>query len=231
MFIGHLGAGLAAKQLAPRTSLGVLLLACQALDFLCGFFMESGLEHMKVSPGITRVSPLEFVSYPWSHGLLMSLVWSALAAAIVFGRYRERRAALVVGTLVFSHWVLDWMSHGPDLPLLLEGSTKVGLGLWNYPAASLLTEFVLFGVGVVVVLRLTRPVDRVGRSAFGSFVLFFTGLFLLNEFGPPPPIGLTQRLLALPILVYVVLLPWGQWIEDHRRLCGADPSGTTSVGR
>jgi hypothetical protein len=230
MFIAHLGVGLAGKRLAPRASLGVLLIACQALDILCGLFMVTGIEHMKVTPGITKVTPLEFVSYPWSHGLLMSLVWSALAAAAALRFYRERRAALVVGALVFSHWVLDWISHRPDLPLLFGGSSKVGLGLWNHFAGSLLVEFALFGAGVLVVLWSTQPRDRVGAWAFGSFVVFFTGLFLLNEFGPPPPVDLHQPLLALPILVFVFLLPWGHWIERHRvvrdGVAGAVPEPT-----
>ena len=59
MFIAHLGVGPAAKKVAPRASLGVLLLSSQALDMLCGLFTVTGIERMKVASGITRVTPLE----------------------------------------------------------------------------------------------------------------------------------------------------------------------------
>jgi hypothetical protein len=216
MFIGHLGVGLAAKSVAPRASLGVLLFASQTLDILCGIFMVTGVERMKVTPGITRMTPLEFLSYPWSHGFLMSVVWSCLAAILAARLYHERRMGFLVGALVFSHWVLDWVSHIPDLPLLFDGSPKTGLGLWNNLAGTLLAEFGLFAGGAFAVVWSTRSRDRLGSWAFSSFVLFFAGLFLLNHFGPQPPAGIPQQLLALPILVFVLLLPWGNWIEKHR---------------
>jgi len=218
MFIAHLGVGLAAKKVAPRASLGVLLLSAQALDVLCGLLMVTGIEHMKVTPGITRVTPLEFTSFPWSHGLLMSLVWSCLAALIAARFYHDRRTSLVVGALVFSHWILDWISHRPEMPLLFDGGPKVGLGLWNHPAASLVVELSVFAIGVLMVLWATRPRDRVGSWAFATFILFFVGLFLLNDFGPPPPVGMPQQVLGLFILIFVFLLPWGNWIEKHRML-------------
>ncbi|MFA6035223.1 MAG: hypothetical protein WC889_20165 [Myxococcota bacterium] len=216
MFIAHIGVGLAAKRVAPRASLGVLLLSSQLLDILCGVFVVTGLERMKVSPGITRMTPLEFISYPWSHGLFMSVVWSGMAAIIAARFYRDRGTGLVVGALVFSHWVLDWISHRPDLPLLFDGSPKVGLGLWNNPAGTMIFEFILFAIGVFVILSYTRPLDRTGTWSFVGFAIFFPVLFLLNHFGPPPPVDIPQQLMALPIFVFVVLLPWGNWIDRHR---------------
>jgi len=158
MFIAHIGVGLAAKRAAPRAPLGALLLAGQTLDVICGLLMVAGVERMRVSPGITRMTPLEFISYPWSHGLLMSAAWSLLAALLAWRLWRDRRAAAAVGLLVLSHWVLDFVSHRPDLPLL----------------------------------------------------------FMLNHFSPPPPATIPRQLLALPILVFVLLLPWGNWIDRHR---------------
>jgi hypothetical protein len=162
------------------------------------------------------MTPLEFISYPWSHGLFMSLVWSAVAAMIAARVYRDRLAAIVIGALVFSHWVLDWISHIPDLPLLFDGSSKVGLGLWNSPAGTMAAEIGLFGAGAILFLRATRSRDRIGPWAIASLLCFFPALFFLNHFGPPPPAQLPQQLLALPILVFALLLPWGNWIEKHR---------------
>lgn len=105
MFIGHIGVGLAAKMVSPRTSLAFLLVAAQALDIICGVFMVTGIEWMRVHPGITQMTPLEFVFCPWSHGLFMGVVWAIAAAAIALRLLDDRRAAVVVGALVFSHWV------------------------------------------------------------------------------------------------------------------------------
>jgi hypothetical protein len=218
MFIAHIGVGLASKRIAPRASLGVLLFACQALDILCGLFMVTGLERMKVSPGITKVNPLEFIYYPWSHGIFMSLLWSALAALIAARFYRDRRTGLVVGTLVFSHWALDWISHAPDLPVLFGGSPLLGLGLWNHPTATLVAELAIFGGGLFLLVRTTRPRSRRGFWSLASLVLFFAVAFCLNYFGEPPPATMSPRLLAIPILMFALLWPWGSWIERNRVL-------------
>jgi uncharacterized membrane protein len=222
MFIAHLGVGLAAKSVAPRASLGVLLLAGQTLDVLCGLLMVTGVERMRVVPGITRMTPLDLYYYPFSHGLLMSLVWAVLFALVGLRLYRDRRIAVVLGLLVFSHWVLDWISHRPDLPLLFDGSPKVGLGLWNSVAGTLVVELGVFLGGLALYVRSTRARDRVGTGALVALALFFAGLFLANHFGPPPPTTVPQQLLALPILLMALLLPWGHWIDRHRVAAGAD---------
>jgi hypothetical protein len=216
MFIAHLGVGLAAKRIAPRASLGVLLLAGQTLDVLCGLLMVTGVEQMRVSPGITRMTPLDLVYYPWSHGLLMSLVWATLFALVGARLYRDRRTGLVLGLLVFSHWLLDWVSHRPDLPLLFDGSPKVGLGLWNSVAGTVAVELAVFLGGLALYLRATRARDRVGTGALLAFALFFVVLFVTNHFGPPPPATAPQALLALPILLLILVLPWGHWIDRNR---------------
>jgi hypothetical protein len=224
MFIAHLGLGLASKRIAPRAPLGVLLLASQIPDILLGLFVATGVEQMRFHPGITKVSPVELVSCPWSHGMLMSLVWSVLAGLLAARLYRERRTGLVVGGLVFSHWLLDWLSHIPDLPLLFGGSHRVGLGLWNYPAATMAVELGLYGAGLFLLLQGTRARDRRGHWALASLAVFFAGLFFLNQFGPPPPPDAPARLLALPILIFVVLLPWGNWVERHRLARQPEPA-------
>jgi len=126
MGIGHLSAGLVVKRLAPQVSLGVLLLAAELIDLLWIVFALAGIEAMGYSP--------------WSHGLFMAGVWSVAAALIAGFFYRSRRAAVLIGVVVFSHWVLDFISHPmgalgmgsqPDLPLFFAGSTRVGLGLYK----------------------------------------------------------------------------------------------------
>lgn len=130
---GHMAIGLAAKSAAPKVPLWLLLLTSELLDFLAFGLTAVGIETMLYKQVDLRTGITYFnIDYqPWSHGLLMSVVWSVLAAGIVYLVYRDRRSGVVVGLVVFSHWILDFFVHGPDLPLLFEGSPKVGLGLWT----------------------------------------------------------------------------------------------------
>jgi membrane-bound metal-dependent hydrolase YbcI (DUF457 family) len=127
MFLGHYAVGLAAKRVEPRLSLGYLLAAPQVLDLLWPVFVLAGIEHFEIAPGDTAFTPLAFTHYPWSHSLAMSLVWAAAFGALVRATTGAWRPALVGAALVVSHWVLDWASHRPDMPLW-PGSERYGLG-------------------------------------------------------------------------------------------------------
>ena len=130
---GHFGIGLAAKPAAPKAPLWVLLVATEVPDLLFFAFQAAGIESAAVSTtdfsqGMEILIP---GSVPWSHGLFMCVVWSVVAAAIGYLFYRDRRTSVVIGLMVFSHWVLDFIVHVPDLSLLFDGSPLVGLGLWG----------------------------------------------------------------------------------------------------
>ncbi len=130
---GHFAVVFAAKPLAPKAPLWVLLTASEALDLMCFGFVGVGLEKIGVTQvdlehGIRTLIP---GLIPWSHGLFMSLVWSVAAAAAAYLVWRERRIAGLLGLVVFSHWLLDFIVHTRDLPLLLAGSPLLGLGLWG----------------------------------------------------------------------------------------------------
>ena len=153
MFIGHFAVGMAAKQIKPTLSLGTLFLAAQFLDLLWPTLLLLGIEHVIISPGISKMTPLDFVDYPISHSLLVVIIWSLLFGVGYFLFTKNRIGALVVGGLVFSHWVLDLLVHIPDLPLHPGESPKVGLGLWNSPFLTILIEGIIFIVGVVSYLQ------------------------------------------------------------------------------
>jgi hypothetical protein len=167
---GHLGVGFAAKRVAPKAPLWVLLMASEVLDLLSFVFIAAGIERLGVttvdlSQGIQYLSP---ASVPWSHGLFMSVVWSVLAGAIAYLVYRDRRTGLVLGLVVFSHWVLDLIVHLPDLPLLFEGSPVVGLALWGSGTGLVVSgilELALLagGVAVYVVTRKQKHVQAHGQ--------------------------------------------------------------------
>ncbi len=212
MFIGHIAVGLAAKQVAPRTSLGTLLAAATGLDLLWPVLLLLGVEEVRIVPGITAVTPLDFVAYPWSHSLLLACVWGLLFGGVYLLARRERTAAAVLALAVVSHWVLDLVSHRPDLPLV-PGGSRYGLGLWDSPIATVLVETALFAVGVALYARATRARDRVGAVALWSLVAFLLVVYAANLAGPPPP---SERAIGWLALAAWLFVPWGAWIDRHR---------------
>src|SRR3989339_132004 len=121
MFIGHYAVALAAKKGAPKVSLGTLFIAAQLVDLLWPLFLLLGLEHVRIDPGNTAFTPLDFYDYPITHSLVGAVGWSMLLGGVYYGFRRERKSAVVIGLVVFSHWILDLITHRPDLPLGLGG--------------------------------------------------------------------------------------------------------------
>jgi hypothetical protein len=103
MFVGHLAVGFAGKRVSSVTSLAWLIGAATTLDLLWPIFLLAGVEHVRIVPGATAFTPLVFDSYPWSHSLLMAVVWGAILAAIARGRGVELRASWLIAGLVVSH--------------------------------------------------------------------------------------------------------------------------------
>ena len=150
--LGHLGIGFAAKPAAPKTPLWALLVASEGLDLLSFGFVTIGIEEVSLNLRDFIQGNIT-LSVPWSHGLLMSVMWSVLAAVIAFLFSGERRTADIIGLVTFSHWVLDFIVHPPDLPLLFQGSPMVGLGLWASPPGliiSFILEIILFAGGMAI---------------------------------------------------------------------------------
>lgn len=212
MFLGHFGVALAAKQVAPRPSLGTLVLAAQLADGLWPIFLLLGWEEVKIEPGITAVTPLLFVSYPYSHSIPADLIWAAVLGGGYYLLRRDRSGALWVAGLVLSHWVLDFVAHRPDMPVW-PGGPSVGLGLWYSLPATLIVEYSIFGAGILVYTRATRPRDRQGSLLFWAFVLTLGAIYPLSLFGPPPP---TVQALAMTALLGWLFVAWAYWIDRHR---------------
>ncbi len=213
MFIGHLALGFAAKRAAPNVSLGTLTLAVQLVDVVWPIFLLLGVEHVRIDPGNTAVTPLDFYDYPWTHSLLAGVVWGLLFAAIWYAKKREPKTALLLAGLVVSHWVLDWISHGPDMPLVPGGGPKLGLGLWNSIAATALVEGVMFAAGVAIYLKATRALDKIGQYALWGLIAFLGVAYVLNLTSPPPP---SAEAIAWAGQVGWLLLLWAWWADRHR---------------
>ena len=214
MFLGHLAVALAAKRSAPRVSLGLLFAAAQLPDLIWPVLVLTGAEQVVIQPGITAFTPLDFVSYPWSHSLLMVALTATIAGVAYNWRTKNIAGAVVIAVLAVSHWVLDWISHRPDMPLV-PGGALYGLGLWNSIPATLLVEGAMFLAGVVLYARGTAAVDRTGRYAFWSLIVFLSGIYVADRFSAPPP---SDRAIAwVGAFAGVVLFLWGDWADGHRR--------------
>ena len=215
MFIGHFALAFAAKRVVPTVSLGTLFLAAQLADLVWPVFVLLGIERVEVRPGTTALVPLDFVHYPYSHSLLALIGW---AAAIAFIHHVGRRArlqtAITLGALVLSHWVLDVLTHRPDVPVTLGGSTRLGFGLWDSIGGTVAVEALLFAVGVALYVKATRPLDRVGTKALWSLVAFLVLVYIGTIFGPAPPSG---DMVAWAGLAMWLLVVWGYWVDRHRR--------------
>ena len=207
MFVGHTALALASKARVPEASLALLITAVFALDLLWPVFLLLGIERVRIEPGNTAFTPLAFDAYPWSHSLLLACVWGALLALV------SRRHRLLVGALVVSHWVLDLVTHRPDLPLWPGHSPLLGLGLWNSVAATLLVEGLLFGAAIFLYLRASRARDWIGAFALWSLLLFQAGIWLSGPWSPPPP---SAQAIAWVGLAGMLFVPWAAWIDRHR---------------
>lgn len=220
MFLGHYAAAFLAKRAVPVASLGALVAAAQLPDLVWPVFLLLGWERVEIAPGDTAFTPLSFVHYPWSHSLLLVVVW-ALAAALT-ARLRSRPLAVgaVAGALVVSHWVLDVVTHRPDLPLY-PGGPMVGLGLWGSVPGTLLVELTMFLGAAWLSLRTVLRSQRVGRLAVGAFLATLLLLYVGNVAGPPPP---SPKAVAVVALGQWLLVAWAVWL-DRRHVAVVDESG------
>lgn len=214
MFIGHFGLAFASKKITQQPSLAISFLAAQFIDLLWPFFILFGIESVSIDPGNTAFTPLDFESYPYSHSLLAVFIWSVILAAVYFMVKKNIRAALVIGLLVLSHWVLDWITHRPDLPLSFSQDVKVGLGLWNNKVFTLIVELFIFIGGVLLYASATSSKNKTGSFSLWSLVIVFLLIYIMNVLGDPPP---DARSIGYVGLAQLLFIPWGYWIDKNRQ--------------
>lgn len=214
MFIGHFAVGFASRRYAPRVPLTLLLAAALFSDIVGPVFSLLGWEHMRIAPGNTRFIPLDLYDYPWSHSLLMTIIWATLLALIYRFRQPDPIGSLVIWLGAASHWVLDWITHRPDLPFYPGAHGRYGLGLWNSIAGTMIVEIGMFGIGVWMYVRMTRPRDWIGKYIFFVFVFMLLLLYLRIPFSSPPQS--TRQIDYASIISTVVLLVWASWFDTHR---------------
>jgi hypothetical protein len=215
MFIGHFALALAAKRVKPRVSLAAWFMAVQLADLIWPVMLLLGLEHVRIAPGITAFTPLDFYDYPITHSLVGAIAWAGLFGGLSFLKRRHRPldrqdagiVALLFGAAVVSHWVLDVIAHRPDLPVLPHGP-YVGLNLWRSRPATLAVELTMFATGLALYGRSGAAGAR--RPSLWLLIAFLLVAYFAAAFGPPPP---SVTAIAWSALALWLLIPWARWAD------------------
>jgi hypothetical protein len=219
MLVGHYAVGLIAKRAEPRINLGTLVLAAMFADFAWCVFMIFGLEHVQFKSGMGAGKYFFATNIAMSHSLLMDVVWATSLALAYLLRRHYLRGALVIFLVVLSHWLLDFVSHRPDLPIVPEMHRYVGLGLWNSIPATLLVEGGFWCFAIILYVRSTRTKSFTAAFVFWSGISLLTLLWFSNIAGPPPQNPKTAPFASL--IVFSLTLAWAYWVNRGRV---ADPA-------
>jgi hypothetical protein len=222
VFLGHFGAALALKRAEPKLSLGTLFLAAQLTDLLWGAFLLTGWERVRIDPGYTAVTPLQFTDYPITHSLVGALAWALVGAAVYYSwptrdTSRHWQASAIVGVAVLSHFPLDVLVHVPDLSIAGGDTARLGLGLWQSVGGTVAAELLVLGAGIAVYVafRSRRHPVRAGRLA--GLVVVLVGIYLASLLGPPPPDVAT--IAFADIIGLLGLAAMAAWV-DRRPMAG-----------
>jgi len=224
MFTGHLAVGFAAKRIEPKISLGTWMLAAMLADLLLFPLLIAGVERVTLQPGVTT-NRVVGVNIAYSHSLLMDVLWGVLFALAYYLYQRYFRGAWLLFAAVLSHWVLDVVSHRPDMPIAPGVSTTIGLGLWNSIPATLAVEGGLWLIALILYVRFTPLVTRVRRIVFWIAVVFLTFAWYGNIKGGMDPNPVRAGVGGL--IFFSLMVVWAYWI-DHRRPAYSGLSGSGS---
>ena len=217
MLIGHFGVSFAAKKAAPKVSLATLFIATQFVDLVWPFLLIFHVEKVAVVPGYTKYNAYEFLYFPYTHSLLMGAVWGLLVGILYQLWKKDTRGAIVVGLCVLSHWFLDLIVHTTDLPLTPFSDYKVGFGLWNYFAATLIVETILFLGGAYIYATITKAKNNIGKWGLYTLVILLLIFSISSAFGPTPPDSIKILFVSFMIVMsLIVSLAW--WVDKNREL-------------
>ncbi|HEY8938528.1 MAG TPA: metal-dependent hydrolase [Cyclobacteriaceae bacterium] len=208
MFIGHFGLGFGTKKLAPTISLGTLFIAFQFLDLVWPTLLLLGIEDVVIHPELGGTRTLEFIYYPYTHSLLMVILWSVLFGSVYWFFKKNTRNAIILGIGVLSHWVLDLIVHFHDLPLIPGQSVFVGFGLWGSVVATNIIEIALLTTGIVLYLRSTTPLNKKGAILPWVLVVLLALVQISNLVGPPPETVTALAWSAQFQWLFVVIAYW-----------------------
>jgi hypothetical protein len=211
MFTGHYAAALLARRATPEISLGTATIAAMFADLTWCAFMLAGREHVIFKPGRGAANYLDMPDVALSHSLLTNIVWAGLVAGTWWLFRRSPKGAAVLFAAVLSHWILDVVSHRPDMPLAPGTPLRLGLGLWTSIPATLIVEGGLWLLAIMLYMNKFRPATRVRAAAFWIGAALITLLWWNNIAGPPPPDPKTAPIASL--IVFSLTIAWAYWAD------------------
>lgn len=214
MLVGHYAVGLLAKSVEPQTSLGTFVMAAMFADFAWCFFMMAGTEHVQFTSGMGAGNYFNATNIAMSHSLLMNAVWATLFATAYFLRRRHPRGAFIIFLAVLSHWLLDFISHRPDMLVMPGTHAYFGLGLWTSIPATLIVEGGFWMLAIIMYARVTRPRNGAWRYVFWSGIVLLTLVWYSNIAGPPPRNPTTAPLASLAF--FSLSVAWAYWVNRLR---------------
>ena len=212
MFVGHLAVGLGAKRIEPRVSLGTWMTAAMLADLLAFAFMIGGIERFRPVANVATNRMLGEI--PYSHSLLMDVVWAGIFALGYYALRRDKRVAGMLFGAVLSHWVLDVISHRPDMALAPGLSTVLGLGLWNSVPATVIVEGGAWLVTMVFYMRATNAKSWVGVLAFWLGTALLTVSWLANITAGIDPNPVRAGINGL--VFFSLMIAWAYWMNRAR---------------
>lgn len=225
MGIGHLGVGLALKKVDTSINLGLLFFVALFFDFLLGIFVLMGIERASIPDNYEELHYL-YYTFPYSHGLAATLIWSIIIFLLVKflwlkGNANSTLVAAIFFVAAFSHFVLDWLVHIPEIPIFGQNSAKLGLGLWDYLGLALVIEGLLVVGGLALYLQCTSGNGFVAK--YGLVILI--GLLLIAQvmgqvFAPAPAdiTGVAITWLVQPL----ILAGLAFWLDKKRMALKSD---------
>jgi len=209
MFTGHYGP--AAAVAGKNIKLWHGFVAVQFLDILWAPFVLLGVEHARIVENFTASNHFDLYHMPYTHSLVMALFWSVVAG-LAYNAWRKS-GGVIIGALVFSHWVLDFVTHKPDLELWF-GGPKVGLGLWDYRTVAVSAEFGLLLAGFMIFLKATKGKGVSGVIAPAVLLAGLAAAQIFGNFGPPP--GSAAEAAQTAIVAYALFAALAAWVDAAR---------------
>ncbi|MCP4214406.1 MAG: hypothetical protein GY765_07100 [bacterium] len=218
MFAGHLGVGLALKKAEKGSNLGWLFFASLFPDFLLGILVLSGMESIHITADFAQLHYPLF-SFPYSHGLIAVLCWSALFFLVVKFFSRDKagstKKGLILGACVFLHYMADVIVHVAEMPLLGNNSPKIGLGLWNHLYLGLAFEMLLVVIGLVLYLKSTKTKGALGSYGIPVLMVLISVFTIVGMTVAPPPPN-PQAPATFFVIQTFAIAALGFWLDKKR---------------
>ena len=215
MLTGHVATGLIAGAKIRQLSAGTWILAAVLADLLVFVFVLTGIERIEFLAGRGAARYFHPIEIGFSHSLASGVLFGGLFALALIALGHRRRVAVIAAALVIGHWVLDVISHPPDMPLAPGLTWRAGLGLWTSIPATLAIEGGLWFAAVAIYARCADNTSVARRTLYWVGAALITLVWIGNIAGPPPSNPSAAPIASL--VLFAAIVGWGYGIARPRR--------------